>query len=412
MMAVEGPFIAAVIARLAEPKFNLAAYGVAFSFGLMIEAPIIMIMSASVALVRDRLSYLKLRNFLFALKILITIAMLGLIFTPLFEEIMYGLIGLPPEVAQLTYITLILLIPWPAAIGYRRFYQGILIRNNQTQRVAYGTVIRLISMALTALGLYFFTDTAGAYLGAAAMSTGVTLEAIFTRIMAWSSVRTVAYTAPNPATEPLTYRGIIQFYYPLALSSMLSLGVRPLVTFFVGQSRSALESLAVLPVINSTTFIFVSVGLAFQEVAITFLGDKNEGFPALRRFALRLGLITVSLLALIGYTPLSSIWFQRIGGLTPELTEFARIPIRIVCILPGLAILLAFQRAILVNAKRTGGITIATAAEVVGMMSILFVMISGINAIGAIAATTAFVSGRIIANAYLFTRTSSCLRGE
>ena len=31
MMSVEGPFLAAVIARLPEPKFNLAAYGVAFA---------------------------------------------------------------------------------------------------------------------------------------------------------------------------------------------------------------------------------------------------------------------------------------------------------------------------------------------------------------------------------------------
>ena len=46
MMATEGPFLAAVIARLADPKYNLAAYGVAFSFALFIEAPGIMMMSA------------------------------------------------------------------------------------------------------------------------------------------------------------------------------------------------------------------------------------------------------------------------------------------------------------------------------------------------------------------------------
>ena len=39
MMSVEGPFLAAVIARLPEPRFNLAAYGVAFAFALLIEAP-------------------------------------------------------------------------------------------------------------------------------------------------------------------------------------------------------------------------------------------------------------------------------------------------------------------------------------------------------------------------------------
>ena len=36
MISVEGPFLAAIIARLAEPKYNLAAYGVAFSFALIV----------------------------------------------------------------------------------------------------------------------------------------------------------------------------------------------------------------------------------------------------------------------------------------------------------------------------------------------------------------------------------------
>ena len=57
MMSIEGPFLAAVIARLADPKHNLAAYGVAFSFALIIEAPVIMILSASLALVAGKHSY-------------------------------------------------------------------------------------------------------------------------------------------------------------------------------------------------------------------------------------------------------------------------------------------------------------------------------------------------------------------
>ena len=43
MMSLEGPYLSALIARLAEPKFNLAAYGIAFSLALIIEAPVIMI---------------------------------------------------------------------------------------------------------------------------------------------------------------------------------------------------------------------------------------------------------------------------------------------------------------------------------------------------------------------------------
>ncbi|SVB30189.1 uncharacterized protein METZ01_LOCUS183043, partial [marine metagenome] len=63
-MATEGPFLAAVIARLADPTVNLAAYGVAFAFAILIESPVIMLMSASTALVNDAQTYRKLRNFM------------------------------------------------------------------------------------------------------------------------------------------------------------------------------------------------------------------------------------------------------------------------------------------------------------------------------------------------------------
>ena len=72
MMSMEGPFIAAIIARLPDPKFNLAAFGVAFSFALVIEAPVIMIMSASTALVKDSFSFKKLRNFTYLINGVIT----------------------------------------------------------------------------------------------------------------------------------------------------------------------------------------------------------------------------------------------------------------------------------------------------------------------------------------------------
>jgi len=73
MMSAEGPFLAAIIARLADPRFNLAAHGVAFAFALLIEAPVIMIMSASAALAEDKLSFIRLRNFIYALNGLVTL---------------------------------------------------------------------------------------------------------------------------------------------------------------------------------------------------------------------------------------------------------------------------------------------------------------------------------------------------
>ena len=136
MMATEGPFLAAVIARLADPKYNLAAYGVAFSFALFIEAPVIMMMSASTALVKDRDSFIKLRNFTYTLNGIITLIMVIFIIPPVFYFITQQIIGLPENIARLTHYACIILLPWPSALGYRRVYQGLLIRSNLTRRGA------------------------------------------------------------------------------------------------------------------------------------------------------------------------------------------------------------------------------------------------------------------------------------
>ncbi|MCW8849777.1 MAG: hypothetical protein OQJ81_07345, partial [Melioribacteraceae bacterium] len=293
MMSMEGPFIAAIIARLPDPKFNLAAYGVAFSFALVIEAPVIMIMSASTALVKDNFSFNKLRNFTYIINAVITGLMLIFLIPSIFNFITIDLISLPKEVSDLTYIACIILLPWPGTIGYRRFYQGIMIRHNHTRRVAYGTVIRLTMMSATALFLYLNFEFDGVVVGAAALSAGVTFEAIASRLMSLDILKSIK--EKELTGTKISYKEIMTFYYPLALTSMLGLGVHPFVTFFIGQSRMAIESLAVLPVINSLVFIFRSAGLSFQEVGIALVGEKGEGFIPLRNFAIKLALVSTGL---------------------------------------------------------------------------------------------------------------------
>jgi len=409
MMALEGPFLAAVIARLPDPKFNLAAYGVAFAFALLIEAPVIMIMSASTALVEDDSSFRRLRNFTYALNAGITALMLLVVIPPVFDFIARDLIGLPDEVARLTHGAMLILIPWPAAIGYRRFFQGLLIRDGSTRLVAYGTVVRLSTMTATAILLYRFTSIPGAYLGAAALTAGVCVEALTARLMVRGALRRVRGARPPESSEVhlLDYRRILQFYTPLAMTSLIGLAVHPMVTFFMGRARYPVESLAVLPVVTSLSFVFRAMGLSYQEVAITLLGKNHEHVKQLARFALILGLASSAGLALIGFTPLAGVWFETISGLSHELTAFAIAPARILAPLPALSVLLSFQRAILVQGRSTHPITTATAIEVLGILVVLAILIQGPNLVGVTAAAIAFVAGRAGGNTYLWL---PCLR--
>lgn len=402
MMAVEAPFLGAIIARLPGPIENLAAWGVSVAFALIIEAPVIMLLSAATVLVRDQTSYLALRRFTYSLNVLLTVVMLLVLVPRVFRVLTGTLLNLPNDVAELTYGAMVLLLPWPAAIGYRRFLQGTLVRHDMTRRVAYGTVVRMVFMALSAgVGANFFNLT-GAQVGALALSTGVVAEAIASRLMAAGIIAELLGSRRDiKQSQDLTLAGIAAFYFPLATMSILAMTIHPMLTFFVGRSRLALESLAILPVVHGLVFMFRAVGLSYQEVTIALMGDRAENYDRIGNFAIMIGVSTSTILSLIVFTPLANAWFQTVAGLSPKLAELALVPARIAAILPALSVLMSFQRAILVNSRLTRPLTGATALEIATIAVILSFAIFRYHLMGAVAAMLAVILGRIAGNLYL-----------
>lgn len=461
MMSAEGPFLAAIIARMGDPTTNLAAYGVAVAFAILTESPVIMLMSASTALVEDSESYRRLRNFAVAINLAATALVVLVVVPPVFRFLTGTLLGLPGEVAALVYGSIWLLLPWPGAIGYRRFLHGLLIRSGKTRLVAYGTLLRLGGMAATGMLLYAFSPFPGAWVGAISLSAGVVLEAVAARFMARGEVARLTGTggaavvlppeAVTGTTEPQTareagsggeeaagteaatmrrlilrgesalrrtgaaamtlgrraiagYGDIARFYFPLALTSLIGLTVQPMLTFFMGRATLPLESLAVFPVVHGLSFLFRSPGIAFQEVVIALSGKRLEHIRPLARFGFGLGSTVTAIFALVVFTPLASIWFETVSGLSPELAALATGPAQISVPLAGLTVLIAFQNAVLVQVRRTQQITAASVFEIAGI-AVLFTLAGWrFGLFGASAAMVGLVGGRVLANGYLWTR--------
>jgi hypothetical protein len=412
LMAVEGPFLAAILARLGDPTTNLAAFGVACGFAWVFESPIILIMSAATALVENRDSLHKLRTFTYSLNGAVTLGLALFVCPPVFFFVTDTLMGLPPEVTRLAQPACVFLLPWPSAIGYRRFYQGILVRSGLTRRIAYGTALRLSTMGGTAVLLAAVTALPGVMVGTAALSAGVVMEAAASRFWARQAVRRLLDTPSSAAYRqaPLSYRAIGRFYLPLALTSILTVGVNPMIAFFLGRSRMPLESLAVMPVVNGLIFAFNTAGLTFQEVAITLFNLDRSSFGALKRFAGWLALTTFCGLALLVFTPLLDVWLETIAGLAPDLARFARLPVAIIILLPAITAATCFQRALLVVVRTTRPITWATGVEVAGIAGTLFTLTQLCGWVGAVAAVAAMVAGRLAAMLYLLPKTARALR--
>ena len=412
MMAAEGPYLAAIIARLDRPTENLAAFGVAFAFAIIIEAPVIMLMAASTALVRHAQSYRALQRFTYGLGTALTGIQLVAILPPVFDWISTSLVGLPPDVAQLAHHGLAIMLPWPIAIGYRRFRQGLLIRANLTRRVACGTGLRLAVMTGTAIVAAQIPTLEGVHVGTLALAVGVVVEALASWIMTRHLVARLEAEESSQATQntPLTSLDILAFYWPLALTSVVTMAIQPMVTFFMGRGRFPLESLAVLPVIHGLTFLFRALGLSYQEVGIARFGTTWQNYRQIRNFGFGLGAAAAGSLMCIVYTPLGAIWFQEIAGLTVDLATFALLPAQILAWIPACSVWMSFQRAILVHARQTRPITYASISEMAVVFGVLWVTTTKLSWVGAVAAASAIVVGRLAGNAYLMGPTARAVQ--
>ena len=394
MMAAEGPFVAALVARLPEPKYNLAAFGVALALAFVAESPILMMLAASTALARDRESLRQVQRFSLLMNGAVTVAMVLIALPPVFGFLASRVLALPPPVADRAQLAVAMFLPWPAAIGFRRFQQGILIGAGRTRLVAYGTAVRLATMAGTGFLLFLPGGIPGSVVGASALSAGVVVEAAASWAWARADRERLMLLPPAAPGEVPTLADIQRFYWPLAVTPLMNMAVLPLVTFFVGRGHLPIESLAVVPVVNSFAFLFRTPALALQEVIIALGRGGEEALRSLRRFATALGALSSLAMAAVVLTPAAGLWFAGVTGLGPDLVPLARRATAVLILLPAASAAVIWAHARLVMLRTTRLVTWGTVVELPVIAAALGAGIAFTHVPGAIVASASVLAGR------------------
>lgn len=370
LMALELPVVAAVMARLEQPEISLAAYGgVVFPVALIVESPVIMLLAASTALSRDWASYLVGRRYMWGAAATLTVVHALIAFTPLFDLVVGGIIGAPEEIRPAAKTGLQIMTPWTAAIAFRRFHQGVLIRFGRSGAVGAGTVVRLAGAGLVLLFGSLFWDVPGIVVGTTAIAVGVVSEAVAAGLWVRPVLRGPLRAAP-PVAPALTFRGFLVFYVPLALTSLIGLLSMPLGSAGMSRMPRPLESLATWPVVNGLTFLFRSIGMAFNEVVVALL-DEPGALDSLRRFARNAALLGSALFLLLCATPLIELWLGRVSALPEPLVQLGRTAAWIFLLMPAHGFIQSFYQGILVNARRTRAITEAIVVYLAATAAVL-----------------------------------------
>lgn len=372
-MALESPYISAALARLSDAQLMIAAFGLAVSLSITIESPVISLLSTSTALARSRQNYLMLRRFTFHLIIGTTLLQFLLGWTPLFDLVVKQLLGVPSSLHAPVQLGLQLMLPWSAAIAWRRFRQGILIRYGQSGQVGRGTILRLVGSAGSATVLALFTPAPGIAVGALALSMGVLAEAVYAHRASASLVAKHFGEDDAGNKQPdLTYPELVNFHWPLAASNLLFLFTQPLIAAALARSPDPVLNLAAWPVLNGLLFIARSPEMALPEMTIA-LSEERQSQPAIRRFGLGVGLSLSVFLALVSFTPLSDVYFHNLIGVSPELARIAENGTGFALLMPLAMAFVSVSRGLLTSKRNTRPQALAMVLELATLTIILVI---------------------------------------
>ena len=390
MMAVEQPLVAAFTARMPHPEHNLAAYGVVVSIIMLIDSPVIMLLTLGTAFSHGERSYARILRFSHLLIACFTIVHLLFVFTPLFDLIMQRVVGIPDEISQPSRSALLLMTPWTAAIGYRRLWQGVLIRYHKTKVVPIIIAVRLFVTTLILFIGFISRRFSGVHVAAVALCVGAVIAALLTYAYARPVIiKYLSYTSKDD--NLLSWRGLVGFYVPLGMTTFIMSGARSILTAVLARFPDPLISLAIWPVVLNVLFLGRWVSVSFQEVVIALL-KNNSSLYVLRQFTLRFAACIFAVFVFFAATPLSRIWFKHVAGLSACLVENALVPMAIMSIIPSINAFVSWQRGLVISFGHTTPITISVLLNVLVLGLVLIVMNSFLSVSGVVIASVALTT--------------------
>lgn len=407
-MALEGPITAAFISRRPGEKEGLAGMAVLMALCIFIESPVIDLLSTSTTLSKNHASYLQLRKFTGLMMLWTAVVHAFVTLTPVYWLVTERLLDTPHEVAVVLRPAMVVMIPWAAFVGWRRFHHGILIRFSNTRPVGLGTTVRVVAVFLIGGGLYLWSNLPGLTLGAWALLGSVAIEALFIHFVAQETIReNLDPMRGDPQDVGVTMKRLWAFHMPLTLSTMAMVASMPLVSWALSNSPQGKDALAAWGVAMAVVFMFRAITFALPETVIALYRDEHS-LDELRRFCTRVGIGCALAILAIYFSGVAHMLFERALDTEPAVASLASLAILVSLLVPVVNARASFVRGVLTAHHRTGPRLYAILAAV-GSLTLALVLgvvfkINGLVVVGV--ATTLQVAAELAVLTWFWARTN------
>lgn len=397
-MALGDPLTTTTLAHLPDPRTNIAAVGVAKAIAIFCESPIIMLLHTSNALAPTQASRRALWKFALiasgAMSLLLALTTIPAVFAIVGE----GWLGVSPSLSGTVRSVLTIAILWPLAIGWRRYFQGLLIHSGQSYAVAQAGIVRLLVVGIILAG-GFTLKTNGAVVAGMSLVWGVIAEAVAVTYLARKLGATKLPELISTPELPQDVAGVWKFYAPLGGTMMLVWGARAALVGIVARAEDGAIALVAWPAAWGLVLVIANSTRMVQQIIIRnrkLLPDR-----LLITFAMTVGIVCSLILLSVSGTSISDAAIGWFVGNDEELIARVR-PVLLICTVIPLCV--SVQNAIqgfLVSEGHTWGINQAAWIGAIVMLGTAYLGAqSGQN--GAIAAAIGMILGNIMEIGYLF----------
>jgi hypothetical protein len=392
IMAIEGPMVFAMAARLADPEINLAALGgIVRAVTFAIESPLLMLLTASAALSKDWESYCRLRRYTWIGIGIFTVIYMIVALTPVYDWVTRDLIGAPGEIVEPARIGMIINLPYLAFVAYRRLNHGVLIRFGYSSAIAQGTIVRFLTVSAILVAGVVIANVSGVVVGALTMLGGVLIEAAFIEWKVRPVLRGDLRRAPL-VNGPINSLIFLKFYVPLALTSVAMFLIQPIISAALSRLPDPILSLAVWPTVAGVAGLIGAGGTSMVELVVTLL-EQPGALPKLRQFSLIVSSIAGVMSLALAATPLGTFWFGEVSALNEPLLTAARQAYWLGLLFPVAYSLQGLYRGILTHGRQTQRVSEAVFLYTLTVLAALGIGVVWGQAIGLYVATVAMTLG-------------------
>lgn len=392
-MAAGDPLVTTTLAHLPNARVNIAGVGIAKTLAIFFESPIIMMLHAANAVAANAQSRAVLWRFMLLAggTLSLLLALLGL---PLvFEAIGTNFLGVPATLIPTVRTVIWLMVLWPLAIAWRRYFQGLLIYSGNADAIARASIVRLVTMAIVA-AIGIGIQISGEIVAGLAFILGVLVEAILITIAAH---RRGAIVPPPEdlvsAHLPQDLGKMWRFYWPLANSMLVNWGGKALLVGAVSRASDGQIALAAWPAAWGLVLVIANSTRMVQQIIIKYRGKVSDRL--LLNFALSVGIVCSLFLLFVSTTPVGETIVRGFIGSDRLLVDRIK-PVLLICaIVPLLVAVQNATQGFLVSAGKTGSVNFATWLGTSALLSSAYLAV-GLGTSGAIAAAIATISAMTI----------------